>query len=261
MLGFFGRREGNATGLRAVSISETGLVRPDNQDHVYVDPDAGIFAVADGMGGASDGARASAIVCSHLRLARRTATPGRPLADVAAALDAALGEANAEIFRHAREHGFAQMGSTAAIVALDTSNPVKAAIGHIGDSRVYRIRRGLTEALTRDHTVASVWSDFAGAKAAACRDRSNPLAHVLTRAVGVAAGPLGTEWTMVDAAAGDRFVICSDGVHDVITDRRLAVYVSGGTLESARTRLARAVVAQGAPDNYSFVIVEVGENA
>jgi len=244
--------------LDAVFASETGLVRADNQDHVYVDPEARVFCVADGMGGGADGARASAIVCEHLRAAKLGAVL-RPLADVTAAVDCAVSDAHVEIAAYAKDHGFEQMGSTAALVAFDGFDMREAAICHVGDSRVYRIRGGMAKPLTRDHTVGSALADFAGARARAFRSRSNPLAHVLTRAIGVTAESLKTEWRTVDVRAGDRFVICSDGVHDVITDARLAVYAGGGTLASARERLAQAVVANGAPDNYSFVIVEVGE--
>jgi len=151
------------------------------------------------------------------------------------------------------------MGSTVAAIAFDGFDLRHACICHVGDSRVYRIRRGMAEALTRDHTVGSACAEFAGKNAKAFRDRANPLAHVLTRAIGVAEGPLRTDWRQIEVKSGDRFVVCSDGVHDVITDARLAVYVGGGTLASAKARLEREIVAKGAPDNYSFVIVEVRE--
>jgi len=259
MLGLFRKTKGRTEpSLKAVSVSETGMVRQDNQDHVYVDAEARVFCVADGMGGGAEGARASAIVCEHLRKAKLGA-PLRPLEDVETAVDEAVAAAHAEISAYASAKGFEQMGSTVAVVAFDGFDMKHAAICHVGDSRVYRIRRGMAEALTRDHTVGSACAEFAGKNAKAFRDRANPLAHVLTRAVGVSEAPLRTEWRRVDVRPGDRFVICSDGVHDVITDARLAVYAGGGTLASASVRLAKEVVAKGAPDNYSFVIVEVEE--
>jgi len=247
-----------ALGLKSVFVSETGLVRPDNQDHVYADAEARIFCVADGMGGGAEGARASGIVCRHVRAAKLGAAM-RPLDDVRASVDAAIAAAHAEIRTYSRERGFEQMGSTAAIVVFDGFDLKHAAVCHVGDSRVYRIRRGMVEALTRDHTVGSACAEFAGKNASAFRDRKNPLAHVLTRAIGVTEGMVRADWRTVDIQSGDRFVICSDGVHDVITDARLAVFAGGGTLESAKKRLAQEVVAKGAPDNYSFVMVEVGE--
>jgi len=254
VFGFFKKKR--SLGLAAVSASETGLVRSDNQDHVYADVEARIFCVADGMGGGAEGARASAIVCRHVRAAKLGAAM-RPLDDVRAAVDAAVAAAHAEIGTYAKEQGFEQMGSTAAIVAFDGFDLKHAAICHVGDSRVYRIRRGMVEALTRDHTVGNACAEFAGKNASAFRDRKNPLAHVLTRAIGVTEGPLRAEWRTIDVRNGDRFVICSDGVHDVMTDARLAVYAGGGTIAAAKKRLAQAIVAKGAPDNYSFVIVEV----
>jgi len=259
MFGIFSKKEvEKPLRLESVSASETGLVRKENQDHVYVDAEARVFCVADGMGGGADGARASAIVCEHLRAAKLGAAL-RPLEDVTAAIDAALGMAHAEIKAHAAKQGFEQMGSTAAAIAFDGYDMKRVAICHIGDSRVYRIRGGMAEALTRDHTVGYACAEFAGKNAPAFRDRANPLAHVLTRAIGVTDGPVRADWKTADVRRGDRFVICSDGVHDVVTDTRLAVFAGGGTLASAKARLAKEIVAKGAPDNFSFVIVEISD--
>ncbi len=126
------------------------------------------------------------------------------------------------------------MGSTAAILVLDPSDRTRAAVVHVGDSRVYRVRHGLAECLTRDHRILG--------------------SNTLTRAVGAAA-TVRCDVREVDVRAGDRFVLCSDGVSGVVSDGRLAVFASGGTLETAAARLADAVVKAGAPDNYSFVLV------
>ena len=97
-------------------------------------------------------------------------------------------------------------------------------------------------------------SEFAGRHAASLRDRANPLTHVLTRAVG-AAPTVRSEEQVIDVRPGDRFVLCTDGVHDVVPDARIAFFASAGPLESAAARLADAIVKCGAPDNYSFVLV------
>jgi len=218
--------------LEAVFVSETGLVRPDNQDNVLVSVNHGIFCVADGMGGGAEGAKASDTVCRELKMTSHVVEPEFN-ARLSAAQNA-LVDANYEIYSYARTHGLSQMGSTAAVLLFDPDDRTRAAVIHVGDSRVYRIRRGLFERLTRDHRVLG--------------------GNTLTRAVGGAA-TVRCDIREVDVRPGDRFVVCSDGVSGVISDARLAVFVSGGSIETAAERLAAEVVKAGASDNYSFIIV------
>lgn len=238
--------------VQAVCVSETGLVRKDNQDSVLSLTDEKVFCIADGMGGGSEGARASAIVCREVKHAIANANAN--FEDRKSAIEFALASANSKIFDYSQKHGFAQMGSTVAVLVMDPTNDNRSWICHVGDSRIYRIRGGLAASLTRDHSVGFELGDFAGKHAGALRSRENPLAHVLTRAVGTAAI---VQWDAreIDANSGDRYVICTDGVHDVISDMRLAVF-AGGSMASAAQRLSEAVIRQGAPDNYSFIIVQ-----
>jgi len=232
MFGFGNRKKTVPPQLEAVFVSETGLVRPDNQDNVLVSLGRGVFCVADGMGGGAEGAKASDVVCRELKMTLHVAE-----AEFNARLSAAqnaLIDANYEIYSYARERGFGQMGSTAAVIVFDPDDRTRAAVIHVGDSRVYRIRRGLFDRLTRDHRVLG--------------------GNALTRAVGGAA-TVRCDIREIDVCPGDRFVVCSDGVSGVVSDARLAVFASGGTIESAAERLAAEVVKAGAPDNYSFIIV------
>ena len=233
-------------------MSETGLVRTDNQDNVLVSVSHGVFGVADGMGGGAEGAKASATVCHELKM--MTHVSGDTFGQRVSAVRASIADANAAIYAYATEHGFKQMGSTAVVMVFDPESYSRAAVIHVGDSRVYRIRRGLVSLLTRDHSVGRELSDFAGSRAADMRSRSNPLTHVLTRAVGAQA-TVNVEEREIDVCPGDRYLLCTDGVHDVVTDARLGVFAAAGDLESAAERLAAEVVRCGAPDNYSFVLV------
>jgi len=238
----------------AVSLSETGLVRPNNEDHLYVGLPKRVFCVADGMGGGAEGEWASEIVCAAVR--QMMAACGDSFQTRVEAACLALEEASAYVFSYAAERGYARMGSTAVVLVFDLVDPQRAAVVHVGDSRLYRIRGGLAEALTRDHSVGFALGDVAGAQAEQFRDRANPLAHVLTRAIGVEETVRCTV-TELDVRAGDRFLLCSDGVHDVLSPARIAVFTAGGSLEAARDRLAGEVVKCGAPDNYSFILVSV----
>ncbi|MBR3221842.1 MAG: serine/threonine-protein phosphatase [Kiritimatiellae bacterium] len=238
--------------IDAVFVSETGLVRKDNQDNVLVSVAHGVFCVADGMGGGAEGAKASATVCHELKL--MTHVSGATFAERISAVRASIVDANAAIYAYACDRGFKQMGSTALVMVTDPEDSSHAAVLYVGDSRLYRIRGGLVSLLTRDHSVGRELSDFAGAMAADFRSRANPLTHILTRAVGVHP-TVQVDEREFDVRQGDRFVLCTDGVHDVVSDARLGVFAAGGTLESAASRLAAEVVRCGAPDNYSFVLV------
>ena len=248
----FGRKARKRT---CCSVSETGLVREENQDTVFVDSSRSVLCVSDGMGGGSEGATASRFVCEALSaVAEADGMAGRM-----SALASAVDEANARIFRYARERGFRQMGATVVVLLFDPDDERRAAICHVGDSRAYRIRARKAELLTRDHTVGNRLGELAGGvRAAGLRSRSNALAHVLTRAIG-GAERVEIEWNTVDVAPGDRFLICSDGVHDVVTDERIGFLLSRHeSLADISCRLTADVVAGGAPDNYSYVIVEIG---
>ena len=239
----------------ALTISETGSVRKDNQDSFFVDRAKTIFCVADGMGGGSEGATASRFVCEEIaKVAERAGLAARMKA-----VDAAIVSANARILAYAREKGFKQMGSTVAVLLLDPSDSRRAAICHVGDSRVYRIRRRTAEPLTCDHTVGGQLGELTkGITAAGFKSRTNPLAHVLTRAIG-AADKVEGEWKKIDVTDGDRFLICSDGVHDVVSDARIGSILSRpDDLVSASRRLTDEVVRNGAPDNFSYVMVGLG---
>ena len=252
MFGFGKQRVVSPPSLEAVFVSEVGLVRSDNQDNVLVSVDRGVFCVADGMGGGAEGAKASATVCHELKL--MTHVVGATFDDRVAAVRASIADANAAINAYAVERCFSQMGSTAAVLVFDPDDSTRAAAIHVGDSRIYRVRGGLATQITRDHSVGRELSDLAGRNAASLRDRANPLTHVLTRAVG-ALPTVRSEERVIDVRPGDRFVLCTDGVHDVVPDARIALFAAAGSLESAAERLADAIVKCGAPDNYSFVLV------
>lgn len=250
----FGRMKRKTLKAAFVTVSETGLVRKDNQDHVFVDDGKTVFCVADGMGGGSEGARASEIVCEEMSKAADGDFSGR-----LKAADGAIAAANDRIFRYAKEKGFKQMGSTVALLAVDPADAHRAAICHVGDSRVYRVRKGTAELLTADHTIGGQLSAFAkGRQADDLKSRTNPLSHVLTRAIGVEAKVEG-EWRKLDVDEGDVFLVCSDGVHDVVSDGEVGSFLSASPdVKGVSERLAARVVACGAPDNYSFVIVRFG---
>ena len=238
-----------------LTVSETGLVRKDNQDSVLVDRAKTFFCVADGMGGGSEGATASRFACEELG----KAVAAKTLAARAEAVEAAVAAANDRIRAYAQERNFRQMGTTVAVLLLDPADIRRAVICHVGDSRIYRVRGRKAELLTRDHTVGGQLGELTrGIAAASFRSRSNPLAHVLTRAIG-AMDRVEGDWKKIDVEPGDRFLICSDGVHDVVSDARIGSILSGpADLAAASRRLADEIVRNGAPDNFSYVMIRIG---
>ena len=250
----FLRRLTGRCGRRAVlSVSETGSRRANNQDRVYVNVLAGVYAVADGMGGGSCGEIASQIVCQRLE-----GVDWRSLGFEArvAAASRALGEANDAIREYVRAHGLSSMGSTAAVLLLDAVKRRRGAVIHAGDSRVYRVRGGRAEPLTVDHTIGRELGFYLreGRGQGGQKSRLN---HVLTRAVGIAPR-LEPVTAPVEFEDGDRFIVCSDGVHDVLSEERLGELAGSGSLAEARDRLRSEVEKGGSPDNYSFVLVGRG---
>ena len=238
-----------------VTASEKGLVRKENQDSFFVDESKTVFCVADGMGGGAEGATASRIVCEEIGKALANA---QDLTSRMRAIVAAIGAANGRIRSYAGGKGFKLMGSTLAALLVDPDDSRRAAICHVGDSRIYRVRQGKVTLLTHDHTIGGQLSTFVpGALTAGMKRRSHPLAHVLTRAIGAEETATG-EWRKIDLKAGDRYLVCSDGVHDVVADARIGeILTAARDLPSASKQLGDEVVRKGAPDNYTFVIIDV----
>ena len=251
----FGFRTRTNHKVACVTASERGLVRKDNQDSLFVDAAKTFFCVADGMGGGAEGGTASRFVCEEVEKAAVAAGFSARLK----AVDAAIGAANARILAYAAEKKFRQMGSTLAVLLIDPEDGRRAAICHIGDSRIYRVRGGSAELLTHDHTVGGELSAFAtGRQAVSLKSRMNPLSHILTRAIGVGEVVSG-EWRKIGVEDGDRYLVCSDGVHDVVSDSLVGeILTVERSLKSASKRLDEVIVRNGAPDNYTYVIIETG---
>ena len=243
--------------IKSVKFSNVGLVRRENEDHLFAGHLSGVYCVADGMGGGEEGAKASEMVCAEVYRAVSNATGG--FFAKMQAVDDGLQAANSVVYNYAKSRSYRQMGSTAAIIVFDSPGSGHAAICHVGDSRVYRIRDGLATPLTRDHTVAVEYKAliFKNGNQEPINGRNHPLAHVLTRAIGTDSKVV-AEWTKIDIVSGDRFLVCSDGVHDVLSDALIGFLASYDSLETVRERLSSAIVNGGAPDNYSFILLEVG---
>ena len=243
--------------LSACARTDRGLVREDNQDFFACEPAEGFLCVADGMGGGEGGALASQWCCDALEAAC-SETHGQSLEAREGAVAEALQQANARIRAFAQQNGYKTMGTTAVAFLLEPETGFRARAFHVGDSRLYRFRNGRLDLPTRDHTVGNelgrAMASSASDQARNLQARSNPLTHILTRAVGteLRARP---EWRTVDVLRGDRYLLCSDGVHDMLDDKAIgAVLREAGSPASAVARLEAAVREAGAGDNYTILV-------
>jgi serine/threonine protein phosphatase PrpC len=231
--------------------------RPNNEDAICARPDLGLFVVADGMGGYEGGEVASALAVDAIHeLVRRTAAdadvtwpykidPRRSIDENELIVATRLaGDRIA-----ARRTGvLEQMGSTVAVLRLAGD---RAVIAHVGDSRIYRLRDGAVAQLTIDH---SLLAQMMASGNGPIDVEAFPWRHVVTRALGTPSGE--PEVQLDRARSGDVYLLCSDGLSEV-----LAVEEIAALLELPAERACRALVdaayAAGSRDNISAIVVRV----
>jgi serine/threonine protein phosphatase PrpC len=225
-------------------VTHTGKVRTNNEDAILARPETRLWAVADGMGGHDDGEWASQCLVEHL-------SPIRPGNDFECDLDSVAGaihRANAAIHAEAVA-GAKRMGST--IVAMLAAGS-RFAVFWVGDSRVYLLRNGQLIRLTKDHSHVQDMVD--AGRLTPQEAEAHPMGNVITRAIGV--GPEVELDAIVDEAqAGDLFVLCSDGLTDVVSDPDLASAALLLRPDAVVDALLNLCLDRGAPDNVSIVAV------
>ncbi|HEX8234186.1 MAG TPA: PP2C family serine/threonine-protein phosphatase [Caulobacteraceae bacterium] len=231
--------------LRSAGLTHPGLVRRANEDALLMREADGLWLVADGMGGLEDGAWAAQVVAERVA---RLATGQSSAAD-AAAVGAALQGANGEINMAARRRRVS-IGSTAACLLLGDG---AYACVWAGDSRAYRLRGGELQQLTRDHS--HVQELVEQGRLAAADARRHPARNVVTRAVGI--DPvLSCETVTGNVQGGDRFLVCSDGLTEVVEDAEIAADLEAEP-EAACELLLALALERGAPDNVTLAVIAV----
>jgi len=235
------------TRWRYAAATDTGLVRETNQDAYFVDDAVAI--VADGMGGHAAGEVASAMSVDIIYDAF-VATP--TVDGMVAAIDSANRQVLADAAAHPERFG---MGTTLVIAALiEDKGATHPVVFHVGDSRVYQLRDGALRQLTSDHSVAEEWVRMG--RLTAEEALVHPRRHQLTRAIGVDQ-PLEIDVRSVTAQAGDRLLLCSDGLSNELTDEQIAILAtSSASLEEAVQALVSAAKDHGGRDNITAVLVE-----
>ncbi|EFR42002.1 stage II sporulation protein E [Selenomonas sp. oral taxon 137 str. F0430] len=227
--------------IEVSGASDIGCVRTSNEDSFGVFD--GIYVVADGLGGHAAGEVASRMVVAAVE---ELAHCG---AGDAAALVAAVQEANARVHRAAGENpAYEGMGSTATVLRIDEGAGM-AYYAHVGDSRLYLLRRGLLRQVSRDHSY--VEELVAQGKISEDEAQHHPRKNLLMRAVGVDS-EIAVDGDAFPLAAGDRFLLATDGLTNMVEDEELQAILTGGIADAAQRMVQRAVAA-GGRDNITAI--------
>jgi protein phosphatase len=239
--------------LEAFAISDKGCIRTNNEDYFLIDPERGVYVLADGMGGAKAGECASRMAVETVAETVRSA----PERDSQVLIRAAE-EANRRVLEAAHNDPSLEGMGTTLVAALDLDSEL--AIASVGDSRAYVMDDQGLHIITDDQT----WVNEVGRPLGLDEEslRHHPMRHVLTMAIG-ASSPLAINHYRVPLAAGNLVLICSDGLHGVIDlgqmEQILAVSRNGASLEDSCKRLIEAAKDAGGPDNVTAVLMRKKE--
>lgn len=220
--------------------TDTGRVRTANQDAFAQIGAAGVWAVADGMGGYRDGDVASRMVCEALH----TLEGAGSLEQTIDAIRQRMTEVNQRLHQASvREHDPVISGSTVAIFLVQRTS---CAVVWAGDSRVYRLRHGRLSQLTTDHTWAAELN---------LQQPTEEADHAITRAVG------GEDTLLLDVRRdrvrlGDRYLLCSDGLTRELPEAQIAELLAGEDVQGCAKALIDATLQAGARDNVTVVVIE-----
>ncbi len=248
--------------LDIANISDTGRRRPHNEDSTLSDLDKGLIVLADGMGGYKAGEVASAIAVTSsyndILAGLKKIKPGQT--DKVSGLHAesdvvknAIIDANSSIYNSAEADPECQGMGTTIVVALFHSGLVT--IAHVGDSRLYRKRANNFEQITKDHSLIQELIDrglYTSEEAHAKTPK-----NLVTRALGIE-DKVEVDVMEVEVEAGDIFLLCSDGLNDMVDDEEIHLTLSkySVNLAEAAHALVDVANAKGGKDNISVVLIK-----
>jgi protein phosphatase len=245
--------------LEVVIATHPGMVRSHNEDSVAADPEIGLAVLADGMGGYNAGEVASGIAVEMIKVEMKKSLAGKRPGDLNGQHAEQLimehsTRANAAIYEASQSQPqYSGMGTTL-VVALWHDN--KMSVGHVGDSRLYRLRAGVLEQVTRDHSLLQEQIDSGMITKEQARHSQNK--NLVTRAVGIDP-EVETEVHTYPVQAGDIYVLCSDGLNDMVLDEDIELTLSSlqANLPLAAQQLVQQANDNGGRDNVSVILVRV----
>jgi protein phosphatase len=249
--------------LRVGAATDRGRVRPNNEDRFVAESDLGFFAVIDGMGGHAGGELAAATIAEAVTaFVRETAGDSDKtwpigldpnLSVLANRLQIAIRIANRTLATRAQANP-ALDGSGATLAAALFARG-ELAVSNVGDCRGYVLRNGEISQVTRDHSVVA--EQLALGLIDPETARTHPLRHVVTRAVSGQPG-MTVDVVELTLSPGERLLLCSDGIHAVLTDKEMAALF--GSQDRSLQELCEAAIYQtnqrGGPDNATAIVIE-----
>lgn len=229
----------------SAGATHAGCVRELNEDAFIEHTAAGLWAVADGVGGAAAGDHASQVVVAALN----RVGPQVNTAELLAAVRGKLDEANADLLAYAAQQGLEQVAAT---VAALLCCGLEYAVLWAGDSRIYRLRERTLVALTRDHSAVQELVDRGVLSSE--EGLNHPSRNIITRAVGATAR---LELAHIEGGIepDDLFLLCSDGLTKIASDEEIRTVLVDARLEAAAGRLIELGLSRGAPDNITAIAV------
>jgi serine/threonine protein phosphatase PrpC len=232
--------------------SEVGLVRSGNEDSALTS--ANLIAVADGMGGHAGGEVASAIAITQLlKLVPISQSLEIDADSIEDLLAQSINEIDDEILRVTNDQlELKGMGTTLTALLLHEE---RIALIHIGDSRAYRLRDGVLEQLSVDHTVIQELLD--SGKLTPNEVNEHPQRSLLTQVL-MGAGNLSPVLVVYERKVGDRYLLCSDGLSSVLTNKEIKSLLKKSNRADAVSALIEATYLNGAPDNVTVVVTDIG---
>ncbi len=232
--------------------TDVGLKRGNNEDTFFVSPERMFCLVADGMGGAAAGELASRIF-AETSMAVFPEPGDRSKKEIPDLVKTSFSHANQKILDHVKENIHHKgMGCTAELIAFSDEGFV---LGHIGDSRTYRLRAGQLKQLTQDHSV--VQDQVNRGLITPAEARNHRLRNVILRAVGVN-DSLALDLLTGKTFSGDLFLLCSDGLTDMVEDTLLhQVLCSEMPLPQKVDELIKSAKSAGGNDNITVVLSEI----
>jgi len=236
--------------LEACALSDKGCVRANNEDYSRIEPEMGLYVLADGMGGAKAGERASRLAVDTVSESIRSAT-----ARDSRALLIAVEEANRRVLETAAGDPSLEGMGTTLVAALEVEGELL--IASVGDSRAYLLDREGFRAITQDQS----WVNEVGRPLGLNEEtlRTHPMRHVLTMAIGAGVALEIKYYQDIRPQPGDMVLMCSDGLHGVVDEPRIAEILRDGAADQPLIEKCRALIEAareaGGPDNITAVLL------